>query len=402
MPTTTSTASAPLPQFPATRENALHPPAVYAQLTADRPVARSRYLDGRPVWVVTSYECARAALADERFSADSTRPGFPMLGPSAAAPQVRTFTRMDPPEHHELRKMVQGEFTTHRVEDMRLRVRELTHQLIDQMLERGRPADFIREVALPLPSLIICDLLGVPYEDHDFFEQASRKGVSNDPEEVREGMAVLMPYLGDLVSRQQAAPQDNLLGRLVTLSAQTGRLTHDQITRIARQVLTAGHETTANNLGLFVLSMLLEPELRPVALRDADSRRVAVEELLRFHSTVQIGVPRVATEDVELGGETIAAGDGVIVCVSAANRDRLRFGEDADRIDPTRDARAHVAFGFGIHQCLGQNLARVELQEAIDVIFDRLPDLRLAVPFEQLEFKTDRIVYGLIGLPVEW
>jgi cytochrome P450 len=260
-------------------------------------------------------------------------------------------------------------------------------------------ADLVHDFALPLPSLVICLLLGVPYEDHAFFQECSRVLLRRDsaPEDVDAAQKRLADYLAALTETKRTAPDDGILSRL----AERGELTTEEIGAMGRLLLIAGHETTANMTALSVLALLRNPAQLDHLRAHPESVPGAVEELLRYLTIVHSGLTRVAAEDVEVGGVTIRAGEGVVCMVSSANRDDAHF-PGGDDLDLTRDARRHLAFGFGTHQCLGQPLARLELQIALATVLRRLPGLRLAVPFEDVPFRGEMLVYGLHELPVTW
>ncbi|MYS23074.1 Cytochrome P450 [Streptomyces sp. DvalAA-14] len=382
------------------------PPPAYEQAREKDPVTRVSLWDGSSCWLLTRHQDVRSVLRDTRFSAEASRPGFPFLtaGRKALTTHHPSFIRMDDPEHAQLRRMLTGDFMVKRIEALRPRIQQLTDGLLDRMTEGRREADLVADFALPLPSVVICLLLGVPYEDHAFFQDRSRTLLhhASSPEQIGQAQDDLLRYLARLADAKAAAPDDGILSRL----AGRGELTADQTAAMARLLLVAGHETTANMTALSVLALLRNPDqlARPRdAARAGDSAAVqgAVEELLRYLTIVQGGVARVATEDVTVGGTPIRAGEGVLCMLSAANRDEDAF-PGGDALDVSRDARRHVAFGFGVHQCLGQPLARVELQVALSSVLRRLPGLRLAVPFEQIRFRTDMLVYGVHTLPVAW
>jgi cytochrome P450 len=310
---------------------------------------------------------------------------------------------MDDPEHARLRRMVTAPFMIKRIEAMRPGVQKIVDDVLDEMLAGPKPADLVEAFALPVPSLVICELLGVPYSDHDFFQANSKviikRGAS--PEDQGAAMGALMGYLHGLLTLKLEQPGEDVFTDLAR-RVDAGDLTADDAAQMGVLLLIAGHETTANMIALGTLALLEHPE-QLAHLRDSgdDPALVssAVEELLRFLTITHDGRKRVATEDIEIAGETIKAGDGVIIATDLGNRDPLAF-PDPDSLDLERDARHHVAFGFGVHQCLGQPLARVELQIAYGTLYRRLPGLRLAVPLEQIPFKHDSNVYGVYELPV--
>ncbi|MFF7988800.1 cytochrome P450 [Kitasatospora xanthocidica] len=377
------------------------PPPVYRQAQQDEPISRVSLWDGTPSRLVTRHEDVKAVLSDPRFSSDSARPGFPFI--SAGARQLSagrpTFIRMDDPEHARLRRMLTGEFMIKKVEALRPEIQRIADDLIDRMTAGRTGADLVREFALPLPSLVICLLLGVPYRDHDFFQECSRVLLHRDStaEEVAAAQQRLGDYLYALTEAKRAEPDDGILSRLVA----RGELDTAEIGLMGRLLLVAGHETTANMTAMSVLALLRNPDQLDHLRRHPESVTGAVEELLRYLTIVHSGLTRVATEDVELGGVRIRAGEGVICMINTANRDAGEF-PGGDELDLTRDARRHLAFGFGVHQCLGQPLARLELQIALDTVLRRLPGLRLAVPFEEVRFRNEMLIYGVHELPIAW
>jgi cytochrome P450 len=273
------------------------------------------------------------------------------------------------------------------------------------MASGPKPVDLITAFALPLPSLVICHLLGVPYADHEFFQDRSREmlNATGDPAEALRAGKDLGQYLHTLIKAKEAEPGDDLLSRLVDSRLRTEELTSREVTSMAMLLLIAGHETTANQFGLGVAALLRNPE-QAAQLRDATDPDVvngAVEELLRLLTITHFGRRRVAVEDVEVRGTLIRAGNGVIAAADIANRDPDVFA-DPDRFDPTRKPNRHVAFGFGVHQCLGQPLARLELQIAFPALLRRFPDLRLAVDFDEIAYRDKLPIYGPKALPITW
>ncbi len=310
---------------------------------------------------------------------------------------------MDPPEHGPARRAVVGEFTVRRMQALRPRIQEIVDDHIDAMLAGPRPTDLVQALALPVPSLVICELLGVPYADHDFFQSRSKllldRTTSADARQA--GIDELQSYLDDLVTAKEHEPTDDLLGRQVLKQREAGVEDHDSLVWLAFLLLIAGHETTANMISLGTLALLSNPEQLAAITTDPARTPDAVEELLRYFAIADSVTSRVALADVEVGGTHIQAGEGVIALGNAANHDPEVF-DDPDTLDVQRGARHHVAFGFGAHQCLGQNLARVELQIVFDTLFRRIPDLRVTAAVEELAFKDDASVYGVQELPVTW
>jgi cytochrome P450 len=381
------------------------PPAEY---TALGPVSRGILPTGKPVWLIAGHEHVRKILADPRVSSDRRHPNFP--SPIAITPEMRSrqgnlgdsLISADPPEHTERRRMLITEFTVRRVQALRPRIQEIVDERIDAMLAGDGSADLFADLALPVPSLVICELLGVPYADRSFFQTRSKALLSRStPAADRARVSdELRSYFDGLISTKEAAPGDDLLGRLITRNTETEVFSHDLLVGLATLLLIAGHETTSNVISLGTLALLRHPEQLAALRADPTLIPAAVEELLRFLNIVEAGF-RVATADIEIDGTVIRAGDGLIALAGTANRDDAAF-DDADDLDVSRGARHHVAFGYGIHQCLGQNLARMELAAVFGTLFRRIPDLRLAVDVADVPFKDDSLIYGVHSLPVTW
>jgi cytochrome P450 len=292
--------------------------------------------------------------------------------------------------------MLTSQFTVRRMKLLEPRVERIVADHLDAMAAAGPPADLVSTFALPVPSLVICELLGVPYADHAMFQRytATITAMASRPEETRAAMRALAVYLAGLVRRMRANPGDDLLGGLIA----EGELTDEELAGIGLVLLVAGHETTANMIGLGVLALLRDPG-QVAALRAAPA--LAVEELLRYLTIIQYGVVRAALEDVELDGCLIRQGETVTLALPAANRDPVAFGDpDMLRLDRA-NARHHLTFGHGVHQCLGQQLARVEMRIAYTALFDRFPGLGLAIPAERVQLR-DAFIYGVAELPVTW
>lgn len=389
--------------FPQNRTCPYHPPTGYREHRGQRPVSPARLFDGRTVWLVTGHAEARSLLVDPRLSSDRENPAFPFFAERVASSTLRRVELLgvDDPEHNAQRRMLIPSFTVRRTAALRPQIHETVDRLLDAMAEQGPPADLVDAFALPVPSMVICALLGVPYEDHEFFEAQSRKllrgPAAADVEAARDE---LDDYFRVLIEQKRAAPGEELLDELIVKQLETGGVDHDELVRLAQILLIAGHETTANMISLGTFTLLQHPD-QLARMRESEGlMSSAVEELLRFLSIAD-GISRVAVEDIEVGGVTIRAGDGVILTTSVINRDETVY-PSPDELDLGRNARNHVAFGFGIHQCLGQNLARAELEIALPALFDRLPGLRLAVPAEEIPFKPGDTIQGLFELPVTW
>ena len=404
-----TTESMSIPTFPQARSRdcPFDPPRSY--MTWDAP-ERVRLWDGTFAWVVTGYEDIRAVLADPRISAYQLNPGMPRLQPvvsdnSTQAEETVSFVRMDDPEHARHRLMLTGEFTVRRAESLRPWIQELVDELIDAMLEKGPPAELVSDFALPIPTQVIAHMLGVPYSEHKFFEERTTKmlGLTTPPDVARAARDELTEFLAQLISAKESDPGDDIISRVRSTRVAAGELTHPQLVHMIRTLLVAGHETTANMIALGTLTLLQHAD-QLARVRDTDDPALianAVEELLRYLTIVENVVTRVAIEDITVGGRLIQAGDGIIISLPPANREAHIPG-DPSAFDISRNARGHIAFGYGIHQCLGQNLARVELQIALPTLLRRLPELKLAVPFDEVPFKEMMGIYGLEAMPVSW
>jgi cytochrome P450 len=380
----------------------LDPSPEYVKWRAEEPIRRVTIWDDNSAWLVTRHEDARAVLADPRFSADPTRDGFPGLRPQPPLRAPGEFFIMDPPDHTRLRRVLIPDFTFRRIEQLRPRITRICGELLDTMTaDGGTTAELVESYAMPLPSLAICELLGVPYEDHDFFQRQARSmtSVASVPEEMMAARTTLCAYLDELLARRTREPADDLISRLARDRVATGEVSALEAVNIAAVLLVAGYETTANMFPLAVVALLRHPEQLDALRADRCLWSGAVDELLR-HLTVAPDLRRLATEDVEIAGVHIRAGEGVIVALQAANRDPAAFA-DPDALDVGRITTGHLAFGHGLHQCIGQSLARAELQIGLPALFDRLPGLRLTTPPEDLVL-TMSVIHGVRSLPVSW
>ncbi|MFE6065474.1 cytochrome P450 [Streptomyces sp. NPDC056525] len=390
--------------FPQSRTCPYHPPTAYDPLREERPLSRVTLWDGRSVWLVSGHAAGRALLSDPRLSTDSTRPDFPLTTERASAVRRRRRAALlgwDDPEHNVQRRMLIPSFTLKRAERLRPRIQETVDRLLDAMEAVGPPAELVSAFALPVPSIVICDLLGVPYEDHDFFEEQSARLLRGPTvEDTEDALARLEGYLGGLIERKRRKPGEGVLDDLVARQPEDGGPDREELVQLATILLIAGHETTANMISLGTYTLLRHPERLAELQADPGLVPAAVEELLRFLSIAD-GLLRVAREDVEIDGTTIRAGEGVVFSTSVINRDAAAYA-DPDNLDWSRSARHHLAFGFGIHQCLGQNLARAEMEIALGTLLRRLPGLRLAVPTEEIPFKPGDTIQGMLELPVTW
>lgn len=396
--------------FPLPRGCPFAPPPEYDRLRAAQPVARVPLVGGGTAWLVSGHHEARRMLADPGMSADRRRAGFPRLAPVTGTQRRDSFRDfraplnwLDPPEHAAARRLVIDEFTARRVNLLRPRITGIVDECLDAMVAGPRPVDLVRALAYPVPSRIICELLGVPYARHEFFEGRTTLMLSRGtpaPERTRCAREI-RAMLDGVVTGKERDPADDLLSRLITKLRGRGVEDHEFVVSMAFVLLVAGHVTTSNMISLSVLALLEHPRQLARMLTEPARIPAAVEELLRYLTIVVAATARIAVDDIEIGGVRIRAGEGVVALIQAANRDPAAF-DDPGALDIDRGARHHLAFGHGRHQCLGQNLARLELQVVLERLFRRLPGLRVAVPVAQLPLKVDANVYGLYRLPVTW
>jgi cytochrome P450 len=362
--------------------------------------------DGSTPWLITRHDHIQQLLgAVGKVSADVTDPGFPNTSDAQPAVEGNVFFRKDGAEHLPVRRILNADFTAKRSEALRPRIAELTDQLIDDLLAVGGPVDLVEHFALALPTVVICEVLGVPYEDSPTVHESSKKMVQLSIAEDAKVAAhrALHELLARHTESKRSRPDNGLLSRLVNTHVdERGDPTFAQAVGLGVLVIGAGHETTANMIALGVLALLREPAQRDVLLSDpAAYAPTAVEEMMRYWSMVQTEPRRVLTEGIEVGGVLLKAGEGIICNLPAANRDPLVFA-DPERLDITRSERKHMGFGYGVHQCLGQNLSRVEMQVAWPKLFERIPGLQLAVDESELHFHDDALTYGVETLPVTW
>ncbi|KOG41077.1 cytochrome P450 [Streptomyces decoyicus] len=382
------------------------PPRDISRLREARPVSPMVFPDGHEGWIVTGYDAVRRLMADTRFSSRQDigvlhvpyeTPGIP--APTEPSPQIPgLFIAMDPPDHTRLRRKLTGAFTVKRMKQLEEHISDIVERQLDELARLAPPVDLVKEFALPVPSLVICALLGVPYADRETFQVNSAKFLEKDVslDEKMAAYSGLTTYLAELVTRKRAAPGEDILSDL----ARHDDLTIEELTGMAFLLLLAGHETTANMLALGTFALLEHPEQLAELRANPDLMPGAVEELLRYLSIADIFY-RYATEDIELGGETIGKGSTVVVSLLAANHDPQRF-DNPDTLDIHRTARGHLSFGHGIHQCLGQQLARIEMRAGFEGLLRRFPTLELAVPAGEVKLKTDMNIYGVHELPVTW
>ena len=376
------------------------PPPELAAIRAEAPLRRLTFADGHLGWLATGHAANRAILADTRFSSRMVNQHNPFPGleiPEGVAETPGDLTLMDRPEHTRFRQLLAGKFTVRRMRLLTERVAEVTAQCLDAMAAAGPPVDLVEAFARPIPALLISELLGVPDREREqFLNLVGQLGGADVPvEDQYAAYAEIGTIIYGLVLAKRAAPTDDLLSDLTTSD-----LTDEELAGVGTFLLAAGLDTTASMLGLGTFALLSNPDQFAALRDDPTLTESAVEELLRYLSIAHTGV-RAALEDVEVDGQLIRAGESVVVSVMAANRDPERF-PDPDALDVRRKATGHLAFGHGIHQCLGQQLARVELRVAFPALLTRFPTLRLAVPPEEVPIRPAINVHGIHRLPVTW
>lgn len=388
---------------PTERACPFNPPEEYRTIREEAPVTPATFPDGVKGWMVTRYEDVRAMLADPRFGSNrrQLRPGDPAPADEPLPPPPPGFfIMMDAPEHTRFRRMLTGQFTVRRMQKLVPVVEQIVAERLAEMASAEGPVDLVQSYALPIPSLVICELLGVPYEDREDFQRDSAQMLRLDAsrEEVQQANQAMSRYIRKLAVAKRAHPTDDILGGL----AQSGVLTDDELGGVGALLLLAGHETTANMIALGTMCLLNNPDQLAALRADPELMDNAVEELLRYLTIIQFGLRRTALEDVELGGRRIEAGSVVVAALPAGNRDATHFSGDPETLDVHRPYSPHLAFGHGVHQCIGQQLARVEMKAALSALIERFPTLRLAVPADQVPMRDDMLIYGVHKLPVTW
>jgi cytochrome P450 len=375
-------------------------------LTAQQPVTRVELPDGSAAWLVTGFDEVREVLIDRRFSrALAHEPGRVQRGIETILDD--SMISMDPPEHSRMRKLAAGAFTEKRMQALRPEVARIVDDLLEQLAAASRPADLIRSFSLPLPSSVICSLLGVPPEDVSRFYGWSNTMFSDwsrSADEIEQARLAISAYMAELIAHKRREPTDDLISVLIDARDHADRLTEEELVRFCFGLLLAGHETTINQINLSFVTLCHHPAEMARLRADPGLIPDAVEELLRFVQLSGSGfipLARIAREEVRLGGVTIPAGATVLPHMNAANRDPAAFAEP-DRLDLLRAPKTHVAFGAGAHHCLGAQLARMELQEALRGLITRLPGLRMAVPLSGIEFREGQAITSMRELPVTW
>ncbi|AEV84057.1 cytochrome P450 [Actinoplanes sp. SE50] len=397
-----------VPAYPFAHPAALDPSPEWEQLRNECPVARIRLVSGDEALLVTRYDDVKGLLADPRFTHSLARPDAAKI---SASDDGGVFNREESamiasPDHPRWRRMMNRSFTVKRVTAMRPRIEQIAHRLIDEMVAAGQPGDLQSALGFPLPVFVICELLGVDPGYRDTFSHWSDAMLNLtrfDQAELTKAAVEFQEFMAQHVRDKRAEPGDDLLSELAAIvDSQDGRMTETELVLTAQGLLVAGHETTANMIGKMVAMLLADRPARWERLvADRGLINSAVEESLRFDANPGIGLPRYISEDIEIAGCPVKAGTVVMASMAAGNRDETAY-EQAGEMRLDRSPNPHLSFGAGPHSCLGQALARTELQVTLAVLLDRLPTLELAVPPEELRRRTGLIVGGLEEVPVRW
>jgi cytochrome P450 len=405
--------------FPYRRACPFMPPDQYDYLSHGEPaeqdapdrgrestsVKRVLLATGRKAWAVTGYDNIRAVLTNPNVSSSRRHDGFPFYFDAPAEFRTETsFIGYDPPEHTNTRRKAALTFTTRNVNSLRPRIQEIVDGAIDRMLEQGPPVDLHTSLALPVPMAMICQLLGVPFEDEAFFQRLGQTllGGKSTAEDRANGIREATEYFTKLVAKKEQEPGDDLISRTIK-DYQDNEEEYDPraVVNMCRLLMNGGHETSANMISLGTACLLENPDQLELLKSDPELLVPAVEELLRYLTIGDTAVPRVALEDIEVDGAVIPKGDGILMIGLTGNRDPNVY-EEPDKLDIRRGSRKHLAFGHGLHHCIGSELARTELEIVFSTLFRRIPDLKLAEPFDSLGTKHAAVIYGLWNLPVTW
>ncbi|WP_328980584.1 cytochrome P450 [Streptomyces canus] len=388
--------------FPYVRRCPFAPPEQYGEFRKEDGPTRVPTAPGNQAWLVTRYDQVKAVLGDGRLSNAREHPGYPSPIPIPA--EFRSggsLLGMDPPRHGAYRKLVAGEFTHRRAQQMRPRIQGIVDRAIDEMIEHGPVADLHAELGIKVTMSVITGMLGISLDDQEYLHARTRVmfGGASSAAERHVAVQELNAYFLDIVKRKHAEPEDDLISRLMARFPEP--VDYPEAANLTRLLLNGGHDSTASMISLGVLTLLRHPDQLQALKDDPALAPKAVEELLRFLNVTDLTTARVAVEELKIGGVRVEPGEGVYPSTAAANRDGSAF-DRPDELDITRGTRDHLAFGHGRHLCLGADIARVELELTYSTLFRRLPGLRLAVPFENLTYRQGGLVFGVQELPVTW
>ncbi|HEY2063765.1 MAG TPA: cytochrome P450 [Amycolatopsis sp.] len=397
------------PQLPFERPNVLEIAPLYRVLRREGPLVRVTTPAGDPAWLVTAFEQARVIFADPRFGRSHPAPAqASMISDAAVLAGPQGDYETEQASHSRLRKLLVPAFSANRMRRLGDHIQELADRCLDELAAAhdaapGEPVNLHEFLSFPLPVLVICELLGVPYEDRDKFRDLSdRIGVLDSGGDAQLAMDEFAAYMDELADVKRAEPGEDVVSDLVAAQADDPSFTDDDLARLAAGLLFAGHETTSNRIDLGVLFLLTDLSRRDALIADPEGRvHSTVEEILRMSAPGGLGLLRYAHDDVEIGGVTIRTGDAVMISTASANRDDSVF-DHPDEFDAERKPNSHVAFGYGGHFCIGASLARTELRVVFGTLFRRFPGLRLAVPAEELDVRSNRLTGGVASVPVIW
>ncbi|KAL2071249.1 hypothetical protein VTL71DRAFT_12484 [Oculimacula yallundae] len=397
------------PKFPFARPSGTTPALEYTHLRATDPVSQVELFDGSLAWLIVKHKDICAVLTDERLSKQRNRPGFPELsaGGREAGKGKPTFVDMDPPQHMQQRSMVESIFTKQHIDDMRPKIQETVNTLLDKMIAEGgsEPFDFVEKFALPVPSYTIYSILGVPLADLPKLTNfaAIRSNGSGTATEASNANAALLSYMDSLVAARLSSPKEDLISLLVKEQLIPGHLTQADVVQIAFLLLVAGNATMVSMITLGVVTLLEHPGQLEELKRDPEKWTAPfVEELCRFHTASALATKRVAKVDVVYGGKVIKAGEGIIAATQSGNRDEEVFGETADRFDMkrVRGSEEALGYGWGPHRCVAEWLARAELEIVFATLWQKLPNLKLAIPFDEVKYSPPKKDVGIAELSV--
>lgn len=396
-----------IPKFPFSRPAAAEPPVEYAHLRANEPISKVELWDGSHPWLVVKHKDICSVLTDERLSKERRRPGFPELnaGGKEAAKNKPTFVDMDPPQHMQQRGMVEPLFTKEHIDGLRPHIQQTVDSLLDAMIREGgeKPVDIVEKFALPVASYTIYGILGVPFKDLAYLTQqaAVRSSGSATATEASNANAGLLEYIGTLVDERLVEPRDDLISKLVVEQLKPGHIKKADAIQIAFLMLVAGNATMVNMISLGIVTLFQNPSQLHDLKSDASLVPAFVEELCRYHTASAMATRRVAKVDVTVGDKLIKAGEGIIAATQSGNRDEEVF-LDPDTFDlhRKRGSEQALGYGYGAHRCIAEWLARAELEIVFATLFQKLPNLKLAVPLDEVKYSSPEKDVGILELPI--
>lgn len=391
------------PEWPLARRCPIEPPPELAALRErHQGIGPIGLPTGIPCQLASSYDAVRTVLTSTAISAETGRPGYPHMSEAMRANRgsQASFVRMDPPKHDIHRRMLTADFTVRKVRDLMPLLDDYVDDLLDAMAQAPQPVNLVTALCEPIPGMVISSILGLPDSEREFLQdRLSIYSGNNPPEVIAAANQEVLDYLDTVIGERLEEPREDLIGRLVSEQLVAGTITRPELVQMLHLLVFAGFDTTANMIALGTIALLENPDQLTKLREDESLYGTAVEELLRYLSVAHMSSARVSIDELEVAGKTFPAGTGFIASTMAANHDPAQFPAP-EKLDVTRDARSHLAFGAGVHACLGQALARAELKVVFPKLFNRFPDLTLAKPMESLSYKTHALVYGVDELPV--